>query len=118
MLLECPLCGTRIDSQELSAIRQKSGGFDCPQCHQLLTISQPYALARRTAAFGLAVVALLVLGVRSPVWLLIGSVLSWPLTQLLVNACCARRFPLSLKPRVRRTRSETSSLSLFDHQRK
>ena len=112
MLLECPLCGTRIQAKELNSIHQKSGGLDCPQCHQLLTFSQPYAAARRTVAFVLALALLFVLGVRSPVWLLIGGVLLWPFVQLLVNAYCARRLPLSLRPRPKRIRR--SDLHLFD----
>ena len=98
MTLECPLCRKNVETTSLHLIPQTGGGFNCPECKQMLHFEQPHAIFRAALSLALSTVILLIFGVRSIPLLLGGCLLLWAPVQLLVNGYCVRRLPLSLKP--------------------
>jgi|SRR5208282_4198 len=128
MCLDCPFCGKSVDTVEFKITRETHGGFECPECKQLLHFSQPFAAFRRTLALALSALLLLLLGVKRMVWLVLGAVALWPFMQLLVNGYCVPRMPIQLKPwkpaklpalpRIRLEPRDDTPLQLFDKRKK
>jgi hypothetical protein len=98
MLLDCPLCGKSVNPADFKATPVTRAAFECPECRGLIRYLQPHAAFRRSLALIASALLLVVLGVRHWVWLLVGSVLLWPLAQLVVNAYLVGRMPLLLAP--------------------
>jgi hypothetical protein len=103
MRLECPVCHKPVYTSDFKIIPGTGGGFDCPECKQMIHYSQPHAVFRRTLALGLSVILLMMFGVHKVLWLLGGALLLWAPMQVLVNAYCVRAMPLGLKPWVPRS---------------
>ena len=98
MLLECLSCRTLIETADFKITWKAHGGFECPECKQLLQFSQPHAIFRRGLAVVISALLLLVFGVQRIVWLVLASLLLWPFMQLVVNGYCFRAMATSLKP--------------------
>jgi hypothetical protein len=98
MTLECPLCQKSVETSDLHRIPGSGGGFNCPECKQMLHFEQPHRIFRASLSLTLSAIVLLFFGVRSILFLLGGCLLLWAPVQLLVNGYCVRRMPLQLKP--------------------
>jgi hypothetical protein len=95
MILKCPLCGGIVNSKEL---RPQRGGFQCPRCNGGLTYAQGHAVLRRTSALIISILILVSFGVKNAVFLVVGSALLWPVTQIIVNGYSAYVTHPTLKP--------------------
>ena len=96
MTLECPLCHKPVQTGNFKKIPGTGGGFECPECKQMLRYGQRNAVFRRTLAVMLSLILVMFLGVQKVLFLVGGTLLLWAPMQLLVNAFspCA----LFLKP--------------------
>lgn len=95
MILECPLCHAAVNSKE---IQLSQGGFYCPHCQGGLTYSLRHPILRRTAALIGSGLILAGFGVRSILFLFLGSILLWPFVQIIANVFHAYVTSPGLKP--------------------
>jgi hypothetical protein len=109
-----------IKASDLRRVEGTGGGYECPVCKQMVRYSQPYAIFRRTVSLLLSVIVLLLVGVRRPIMLLVGSVLLWIPMSMLVNMYSVYATPLGLKPWKQRWRErrDAGPLELFDNKPK
>jgi len=77
MQLQCPICKGSIDSRDLRRKAGTGGGYECPECNQMVRFSQPHALFRRLVSLVISILTVRVVGIRSIPWLLAGSLLLW-----------------------------------------
>src|ERR1700739_2748541 len=108
MVVNCPTCGSAFDLAERERPGGLTGGSYCPHCHEQFLIPGPSkTLAIASLIFALG--ALVLVGVRSVLSLVVGSLLlSLPISFLL-NVSEMSRTGVVLrkrKPLMRRTFSE------------
>lgn len=108
MLVTCPTCGRSFDLAE----RETPGGFGagsyCPHCHEQFSIPGPNKTIAASSLI-LALGILVLVGVRSALGLVVGSVLLWVPISLFWNVSEIRRKGVVLrkwKPLLRRTFSD------------
>jgi len=109
-----------IEASDLRRIDGTGGGYECPACKKMVRFSQPHALFRRAISLLLLTIVLLLVGVRSTIILVMGSVLLWIPMSMAVNMYCVYAMPLGLTPwRERgRERHYTSPLEFFKNKPK
>src|SRR5437763_1792458 len=94
MTYQCPYCGTSFDAVDLQQPAGIAGGTYCPKCQERVRVSFPYSGIVAALSLLLAIGSLLVLKVRSVVWLGVGSAALWIPISLLLNSYLARfKFP-------------------------
>jgi hypothetical protein len=98
MVLKCPHCSTDIDVAELRRQPGTGGGLECPVCKEMVRFAQPHAFFRRALSLSLSVIVLLIVGVRKPLVLAIGSILLWVPMSILINMYSVYAMSLGLKP--------------------
>ena len=102
----CPYCGTdfaAVDLQQAAGIR---GGTYCPKCQERVRVSFPYSGRVAAVSVLLAFGALLVMKVRSVLWLCVATPALWIPISLFLNSYFARfKFPTLKKWEDRKHRT-------------
>jgi hypothetical protein len=77
---------------------------------------QPHAILRRTISLVLAGAVLATVGLRNPIWFVIGTALLWIPTSMIVNMYFVYRNPVGLRAWVERGKKpfENVDVKLFD----
>ena len=107
MILHCPFCAEDFDSSALVVEQGITGAVRCPKCRERVSISSPYGFPVAIASLLVAFVVLVLLNVRTILGFVIGTVMIWLPTSLLLNAASVRiKGPIlkKWKPRHLRTR--------------
>jgi hypothetical protein len=103
MFVQCPTCGNSFDLAERERPGGVTGGSFCPRCHQRFVISGP-SKAVAIASLIIAAGILALVGIRSTIGLVVGSVLLWIPISMFLNVAIMRRKGVILrtwKPRRR-----------------
>jgi hypothetical protein len=91
MGLQCPTYGNSFDWATRERLGGIAGGSYCPHCHERFGLVYPHGKAVALASLAIALGALALLGVRSILDFVIGSVLLWIPISLFLNVAILRR---------------------------
>jgi len=97
MLLQCPVCGEPFDLSALQRPAGIGGGCYCPKCQVRVYLSSPYSRGVAIVSLLIALGGLTLVGARSVVGLLVGTVLIWVPLSLFLNVVT-----MNIKPPILR----------------
>lgn len=105
-IYSCPYCSEGLNPVELQQPVGIGGGTYCPKCQQRVYVSFPYAKLVAVLSLFLVCGILFLIGVRSILWLVTGTVVLWVPVSLFLNfysTTFKRPLLRKWKPRMRRT---------------